>query len=74
MQLFKSLKHISKKKMTGYLYNDYLEIWYLWYIKKELAMMILLYGCTTWILTKHLEKKQDGNKARMLQAWIDGNI
>ena len=29
---------------------------------------ILLYGCTTWTLTKRLEKKLDGNYTRMLWA------
>ena len=29
---------------------------------------ILLYGCTTWALTKQLEKKLDGNYTRMLRA------
>ena len=29
---------------------------------------ILLYGCTTWTLTKRLEKKIDGNYTRMLRA------
>ena len=29
---------------------------------------ILLYGCTTWTLTKRLEKKLDDNYTRMLQA------
>ena len=29
---------------------------------------ILLYGCTTWTLTKRLEKKLDGNYTRMLRA------
>ena len=29
---------------------------------------ILLYGCTTWTLTKRLEKKLDGNYIRMLRA------
>ena len=29
---------------------------------------ILLYGCTTWTLTKRMEKKLDGNYTRMLQA------
>ena len=28
--------------------------------------LILLYGCTTWTLTKRLEKKLDGNYTRML--------
>ena len=29
---------------------------------------ILLYGCTTWTLTKRLEKKLDGNYTKMLHA------
>ena len=29
---------------------------------------IVLYGCTTWTLTKRLEKKLDGNYTRMLRA------
>ena len=32
---------------------------------------ILLYGCTTWALTKRLEKKQDGNYTRMLLAILN---
>ena len=32
---------------------------------------ILLYGCTTWTLTKRLEKKLDGNDTRMLQAILN---
>ena len=32
------------------------------------VMSILLYGCTTWTLTKRLEKKFDGNYTRMLRA------
>ena len=32
---------------------------------------ILLYGCTTWTLTKRLEKKLDGNYPRMLQAILN---
>ena len=31
-------------------------------------MSILLYGCTTWTLTKRIEKKLDGNYTRMLRA------
>ena len=31
-------------------------------------MSILLYGCTTWTLTKHMEKKLDGNYRSMLRA------
>ena len=31
----------------------------------------LLYGCTTWTLTKRLEKKLDGNYTRMLRAILN---
>ena len=30
------------------------------------VISILLYGCNTWMLTKHIEKKLDGNYTRML--------
>ena len=32
------------------------------------VVSILLYGCTSWTLTKRLEKKLDGNYTRMLRA------
>ena len=32
------------------------------------VVLILLYGCTTWTLTKRLKKKLDGNYSRMLRA------
>ena len=35
---------------------------------QAVVMSILLYGCTTWMLTKRMEKKLDGNYTRMLQA------
>ena len=35
------------------------------------VMSILLYGCTTWTLTKRLEKKLDGNYTRMLLAILN---
>ena len=31
----------------------------------------LLYGCTSWMLTKHMEKKLDGNYTRMLWAILN---
>ena len=31
-------------------------------------MSVLLYGSTTWTLTKSLEKKLDGNYVKMLHA------
>ena len=32
---------------------------------------IMLYGCTTWTLTKRPEKKLDGNYTRMLRAILN---
>ena len=32
------------------------------------VVSILLYGCTTWTLSKRLEKKLDGNYTRVLRA------
>ena len=34
-------------------------------------MSILLYGCTSWTLTKRMEKKLDGNYTRMLWAILN---
>ena len=36
-----------------------------------MAASILLYGCTTWTLTKRLERKRDGNYTRMLRAILN---
>ena len=36
-----------------------------------MVVLILLYGCTTWTLTKWLEKKLDGNYTRMLWAILN---
>ena len=35
------------------------------------VVSILLYGCTTWTLTKRPEKKLDGNYTRMLRAILN---
>ena len=35
------------------------------------VVSLLLYGCTTWMLTKRLEKKLDGNYTRMLRAILN---
>ena len=49
---------------------DHMEIWSLWFdlcdkmkwdFFQALAVSVLLYSCTTWTLTKCLEKKVDGN-------------
>ena len=37
------------------------------------VVSILLYGCTTWTLTKRLEKKLDGNNTRILRAILNNS-
>ena len=38
---------------------------------KAAVVSILLYGCTTWTLTKRLERRLDGNYTRMLRAVLN---
>ena len=38
---------------------------------QAVVVSILLYGCTTWTLTKRLEKKLDGNYTRMLRSILN---
>ena len=38
---------------------------------QAVVVSILLHGCTTWTLTKRLEKKLDGNYTRMLRAILN---
>ena len=38
---------------------------------QSVVVSVLLYGCTTWTLTKHMEKKLDGNYTRMLPAILN---
>ena len=38
---------------------------------QAVVMSILLYGCTTWTLTKWMEKKLDGNYTRILRAILN---
>ena len=38
---------------------------------KTAVVSILLYGCTTWTLTKRMEKKLDGNYTMMLRAILN---
>ena len=40
-------------------------------IFQAVVVSILLYGCTTWTLTKRMEKKIDGNYPRMLRAILN---
>ena len=38
---------------------------------QTVVLSILLYGCTTWTLTKRLKKKLDGNYIRILRAILN---
>ena len=55
--------------------HTYIYIYIYIYIKHSFfqaaVISILLYGCTTWTLTKRLEKKLDGNYTRMLRAILN---
>ena len=42
-----------------------------WDLFQTLARSILVYGCTTWMLTKRIEKRLDGNYTRMLRAVLN---
>ena len=53
------LSVIWKSDMTDKMKRSFLQ---------EAVVSILLYGCTTWTLTKKMEKKLDGNYTRMLRA------
>ena len=37
------------------------------------VVSILLYGCTTWTLTKRMEKKLDGNYTRILRKLLNNS-
>ena len=39
--------------------------------KRKRIVSILLYGCTTWMLSKRMEKKLVGNYTRMLRALLN---
>ena len=39
--------------------------------QKAAVVSILLYGCTTWMLNKRMEKKFDGNYTRMLREILN---
>ena len=42
-----------------------------WEFFQAVVVSELLYGCTTWMLMKHIEKKLDGNYTRMLHAVLN---
>ena len=53
---------IWKSHLTGKMKRSFLQ---------AVVVSILLYGCTTWTLTKRLEEKLDVNYTRMLRAILN---
>ena len=44
---------------------------YIYNFFQAAVVLILLYGCTPWTLTKRLKKKLDGNYTRILRAILN---
>ena len=57
-----SLSIIWKSDLTDKMKRSFFQV---------VVVSILLYGCTTWTLTKRLEKKLDVNYTRMLRAILN---
>ena len=69
-----TLSNVTNKVRGTYVYKEvFLSLYYCVFMMLNCAAVvsILLYGCTTWTLTKRLEKKLDGNYARMLRAILN---
>ena len=68
-------KDIDTRLAKAWTANDMLSI--IWNsdltdkMQRSFFVSILLYGCTTWTLTKRMEKKFDGNYTRMLRAILN---
>ena len=71
---------ILKENGTGDTYSNFLIRLFVFYLAlrnstnirfKAAVVSILLYGCTTWKLTKRMEKKLDGNHTRMLRTILN---
>ena len=58
------LSFIWKSDMTDKIKRSFFQV---------AVVSILPYGCTTWTLTKQLEKKLDGNYSRMLRAILNNS-
>ena len=64
---WKGYRHTANEGMDSYWYADKMKRSFF----QAAVVSILLYGCTTWTLTKRLEKKLDGNYTRMLRAILN---
>ena len=72
--VFNTLLGISSRPSEVYIYI-YIYICISDKIKHKsfqaVVMSVLLYGCTTWMLTKCIEKKLDRNHTRMLRPILN---
>ena len=59
---YNSLSVIWKSDLTDKMKRSFFQ---------AMVVSILLYGCTTWTLTKQMEKKLDSNYTRMLRAILN---
>ena len=60
--MHRELSVVRKSDLTNKMKHNFFQV---------VVVSILLYGCTTWTLTKHMEKKLDGNYMRMLRAILN---
>ena len=67
----KAMKNYTMRKPELLLidYRSYGNLIFFYKIKRDffqvVAVLVLLYGCTTWTLTKHMKKMLDGNCTRI---------
>ena len=62
MDSYDSLSVIWKSDLTDKIKRSFFQ---------AAVVSMLLYGCTTWTLTKRMEKKLDGNYTRILRAILN---
>ena len=68
-----SCKHCDRRLLLGVFKDVYLTDKMKRSFFQAAVASILLYGCTTWTLTKRLEKKLDGNYTTMLRAILNNS-
>ena len=68
---FCEIQNIIFRSHPIYIFIYIYRFWFQISFFQAAVASILLYGCTTWTLTKRLEKKLDGNYTRMLRAILN---
>ena len=66
-----SFLFLIKKNSACFHYNKNFPQTILTFFQAAVLSILLQYGCTTWMLTKRLKKKLDGNYTRMLRAILN---